>query len=129
MTTKYFDIDEEVNEENNRSWRKKLDSAYRKQDAPPNFSGGTFDESQTLVLIKIMIILIKYYDMNSSSVFLDIGSGQSKPGLVARQIANGPTVVVGIEICAGRTYVSFRSIIAIMVIISYFSTVSLQSGN
>ena len=82
-----------MNEENNRSWRKKLDSAYRKQDALPNFSGG----SQTLVLIKIIIILIKYYGMNSSSVFIDIGSGQSKPGLVARQIANGPTVVVGIE--------------------------------
>ena len=103
---KTFVIDkEEVLNELAKPWCKALDSVFKKLDIPPNFVGGTFGESTTQCLIKIMKFLVKYCGMNSDSVFLDVGGGRWKPCLFATQISNGPRIAIGVEICASKTHV------------------------
>ena len=97
-----FDIDIDA------PWKKLVDKVFRKDTGPSEGPhAGTFGESQILCLIKIFIIFIKYFGLNPNSVFMDIGSGNGKPSLVARQILNGPRVSLGIEESEYRVEVLF----------------------
>ena len=103
-----IDIDAEVNETKNQPWKKLVERVFRKDTGPSEGPhAGTFGESQILCLIKIFIIFIKYFGLNPNSVFMDIGSGNGKPSLVARQILNGPRVSLGIEESEYRVEVLF----------------------
>ena len=97
--------EEDIENVSREEWFKKFSYLVNKQnnETPASCSTGgcTYGESTPLVLFKLFVHLAKKHQLDSSSVFADIGAGIGKVLLFFCQMLNCPSTLLGFE-CDGQ---------------------------
>lgn len=99
---------EEINNVKKQHWYAKFRCLFMKlsRQAYNTPDGGTYGESRPLILLKLYFFLVKNFDLNSTSVFADIGAGIAKVLLFFCQMENCPTRLIGYELSEVRVKIA-----------------------